>query len=174
MQLLYAAPFVLIAFLAFAVCALAPSVRRFALSALIAPLVFGFCSLAGWIAFALISGKLLKINLGPATGMHGLFEGLLFYMVPGIVASYLAVVIVQRLERFFLRTEKARIIALRIELTLVAFPFGFILTLEGVERWFSWLSPDSLVRDLGIALVGGILISSGVLFASRALQAGRT
>jgi hypothetical protein len=62
LQLLYAAPFFLIAFLAFTVCALVPSLRRFAVSALIAPLAFGFCSLAGWIAFALISGKLLKIN----------------------------------------------------------------------------------------------------------------
>jgi hypothetical protein len=173
LQLLYAAPFVLIAFLSFTVCTLTPSLRRFALSALVAPLAFGVCSLAGWIAFALISSKLLKINLGPAIGLHGLLEGLLFYAVPGIVASYVAVAIVRRLERLFLRTESARISALRIELALVAFSFGFILTLGGIERWFGWLSPDSWVRDLGIAVVGGILISSGVLFASHAIKSDR-
>ena len=169
MQLLYASPFFLIAFLAFTICALIPSLRRFAVSALIAPLTFGFCSLAGWIAFVLISSKLLKIDLGPAIGLHGLLEGFFFYVAPGIVASYMAITIVKRLERLFLRTESARISALRIELTLVAFPFGFILTLE-VERWVAGISTDSLARDLGIAFLGGILISTGVLYMSHVIK----
>jgi hypothetical protein len=170
MQIMYAAPFIFLALLGFVLCVIVAPLRRFALSALIAPVAFGICSIIGWIAFVLVAGDLLKINLGPATGIHGLIEGILFYVIPGLLGSSLAVVFIRSLEWLFLPTEQARKFALRVVISIVAFPFGFVFSSESIERWLVWASPASWWIWLPLGILGGVLISVVAYIATRWIQ----
>jgi len=51
-QIIYAAPFVLLSVVAFLACLAVPRLRRYALQALVAPVAFGACSI---VAFALLA-----------------------------------------------------------------------------------------------------------------------
>lgn len=106
MQIIYAAPFILLSLICFAVFTGVPSLRRLALPALVAPVAFGFCSLAAWIAFALIGGYVMHLHSNP--GFLLVIEGLLFYLLPGLIGAWLAIRAVQFLERRFLNTRHAK------------------------------------------------------------------
>ena len=95
MQLMYAAPFILLSLVAFGVFLAVPRLRRRALAALVAPVAFGFCALAGYISWLLISGFVLKLQLGPVEGLHGVFEVLFFFLLPGIAGAWLAVWLIE-------------------------------------------------------------------------------
>jgi len=61
MQIIDAAPFILLSLIAFGVFVVVPRLRRRAMSALVAPVAFGFCALAGYVSWVLICGFVLKI-----------------------------------------------------------------------------------------------------------------
>ena len=173
MQIIYAAPFVLLSLVGFLACLIFRPLRGFALSSLIAPVAFGVCSIVGWFTFAIIGGMVAKGGLGPATGIHGWIEGLIFYLLPGIMGSWFAVFVVTSLERAFLRTERSRREALRVQATVVAFPCGFVVTFAGIEQWRGFLAFVSPTIDFVGALVGGILISAFAFVATRRIILSR-
>jgi hypothetical protein len=119
LQIIYAAPFVFLSIVSFSICLAIRPLRRFAIPALIVPVTFGFFSILGWIAFVLIAGFVLKLHLGPATGIHGIAEGLLFYLVPGVLASWAAIVVARFVENRLLRTQFAKDLMLRIVVSAV-------------------------------------------------------
>lgn len=100
MQLIYAAPFVLISLIAFAVFGAVPKLRRRAIMALVAPTAFGFWALAGFITWVLISRFVLKIQLRPIEGLHGVFDVLFFFIAPGLLGSWMSVWIICKLIRY--------------------------------------------------------------------------
>jgi hypothetical protein len=148
LQIIYAAPFVFLSIVSFAICLAVPSLRRFALPALIVRVTFGFSSIVGWVAFALIADDVLKLHLGPATGVHGVVEGLLFYLLPGVVASWIAIATVRTLELRFLRTQFAKNLVLRLVISAVA---GFAGGILGLGVAVNWLPDGSLVATLAAA-----------------------
>ncbi len=84
---MYAAPFVLISLISCAVFLAIPRLRRYALAALVAPVTFGGCAAAGFIAWIVVCNFLLKIELKPMTGLRGALDGLLFFFAPGVLGS---------------------------------------------------------------------------------------
>ncbi len=157
MQIIYAAPFVLLSILAFFVCLAVPRFRRFASAAFAIPVTFGVCSIVGWIAFVLIAGYVLHLNLGPAIGFHGVVEGLLFYVLPGIIGALLAVKLIRIIERSFLNTQRARDLVIRV---IVATIMAFIGAVVALGLATSLLPVGSAVASLWIALLGSILTAA--------------
>jgi hypothetical protein len=104
LQIIYAAPFILLSLLCFGVFLAVPRFRRFALAALVAPVAFGFCAIVGYVAWVLVCNFLLKIQLRPVEGLHGVIEILLFFVTPGILGSWAAAWIVGRAVRFWKRS----------------------------------------------------------------------
>jgi hypothetical protein len=149
-QIIYAAPFILLSIISFAVCLAVRALRRFAIPALIAPVTFGFFSIFGWIAFALITERVLKLHLGPATGTHGIVEGLLFYIAPGGIAAWVTIVIERWVERRFLRTRFAKDLMLRLVVSVVA---GFAGGIVGFGVASNWLPSGYLFATLVAAVV---------------------
>lgn len=145
MPMIYAAPFIMLSLLSFATCLAIPSLRRISLPALVAPVSFGFFSITGWISFVLLSRFVLKLSLGPASGIHGIIEGTLFYLVPGILGSWAAVAITRTLERRLLKTRSARDTVLNSLVSLVIGAVGGLLGL----RYFG--SNTSIVVSFSIA-----------------------
>jgi hypothetical protein len=105
LQIIYAAPFVMLSLLSFIVFLVVPRLRRFALQALVAPVAFGFCAIAGYFAWVLVCDFLLKMQLRPVEGLRGVIEVLFFFITPGVIGSWAAVWIVGR----FIRLWKQRI-----------------------------------------------------------------
>jgi hypothetical protein len=175
MPILYATPFVLLSILSFSACAAVPNLRRFALSALVAPVVFGVSSLSGWIAFALAGDALFKESFGAmfSARLPMLIAGLLCYALPGLLGAGIAIFVVRSVEKRFLRTEYARNIALRMEITAVTFPCGFVITLVVIDGWFHWPSAWSFMLLLTGAFLGGAILSTCIYVATRGIGKSR-
>ena len=94
MQIIYAAPFVLLSLLSFGVFLVVPRLRRFAIAALVAPVAFGFCAIVGYVAWVLVCDFVLKIQLRPVEGLHGAIEILFFFIIPGVMGSWAAIWII--------------------------------------------------------------------------------
>jgi hypothetical protein len=154
LAIIYAAPFVLLSILSFSICLAVPSLRRFALPALIVPVTFGFCSIVSWVAFVLIAGDVLKLHLGPASGVHGVLEGLFFYCLPGVLASWVAIATMGFVQRRILRTKIAIDILLRLVISAVA---GFVGSIIGFGVAGNSLPHGSVVASLEIASVAATL-----------------
>ena len=167
MQIIYAAPFVFLSIVSFAICLATPTLRRFALPALIAPVTFGFFSIMGWLAFAIVAGNVLKLHLGPATGVHGVLEGLFFYCLPGVFASWIAVATVRFAERRFLRTQFAKNLVIRLVISAVAALAGGIFGL-GVAG--NLLPGESLVAALAAGFVTAGLTAVLAFLLTMAIQ----
>jgi hypothetical protein len=105
LQIIYAAPFVLLSLLCFGVFLAVPRLRHFAIAALVAPVAFGFCAIAGYITWVLVCDFVLKIQLGPVEGFHGVIEVLFFFITPGVMGSWAAVWIVGKALRLLKRTN---------------------------------------------------------------------
>src|SRR5437667_3225407 len=122
MQVIYAAPFILLSLVAF-VCSLA--IRRFrpyAFRALIAPVAFGFCSIVAMVLILLAShGLNLQFANAPLVGARGVFEGIAIYFFPGLVGAWIAVKIVRQVETRVLNTRGKRDLATRIITALIVF-----------------------------------------------------
>jgi len=84
---MYAAPFVLMSLLCFAVFLAIPKMRRFAVAALVAPVAFGGCAAAGFISWVLLYHFVLKIQPRPVTGLRWIFDVLAFFVAPGVLGS---------------------------------------------------------------------------------------
>lgn len=152
MQIIYALPFIFLSLLGFAVFVGVPALRRLALAALIAPVAFGFCSLAGWIGFALIDVFLLHLRSN-STGWLTL-EGLLFYLTPGMLGAWLAVRVVRFLESRFLTTRPAKEFLMRSVVSSIAGLVGFIVG--------AGISDDLLPQgSIYLSFIAG-LVSAGV------------
>jgi biotin transporter BioY len=105
-QVIYAAPFILIALVSYLICLAVPRFRGNALQALVAPVTFGFCSIVGMVVMVLLGNALserfhFNINPGPLVGMKGILIGFLIYFVPGILGAWLAVHLINKIERRF-------------------------------------------------------------------------
>ena len=99
MQIIYAAPFVLISLIGFVAFLLVPRLRPFALSALVAPVAFGVCALAGYVIWVLVCQFVLRIQLRPVEGIHGVFDVLFFFLTPGLLGAWAAVWIVSKIRQ---------------------------------------------------------------------------
>ena len=93
MQVIYALPFVLLSILSFLTCIAVPRLRRYRFQALVAPIAFGFCSIAAAGAIVLTSDH---FNLGLFTkewsGPRDAVPLLLIYFIPGLLGSWSAIV----------------------------------------------------------------------------------
>jgi hypothetical protein len=100
---MYAAPFVLMSVVCFAVFLAIPRVRRYAFAALVAPVAFGGCAAVGFITWVLVCDFLLKMQLRPITGLHGVLDGLAFFVAPGLLGASAAVWCVNQAVRLWWR-----------------------------------------------------------------------
>jgi GNAT superfamily N-acetyltransferase len=166
MQIIYAAPFILLSLICFFVCLAVPFLRRFAFRALVAPVAFGFCGIVGWIIFA-VAGFHLELALGPMTGIRLVFAALIFYVLPGSVGAWLAVLIVKKVEEIALKIPGAWQLALRVVVSLICFALASLIGLGFIGRW---LGPNSLTTELGLAVVFGALIGFAGYFLARTVQ----
>jgi hypothetical protein len=168
LQLMYAAPFILISVLSFGICLAIPPLRRFALPAIVAPVTFGFFSLATWIGTAIVGGEILKINQGPAVGIHGLAEGIMFYILPGLVSSCAAVAAVRWFERRFLKSRFATKLVFDLIISLIVGGLGAI---AGFSWSASWISDRSSLLRLAVAFAfAGLSAAITSLFTFLALR----
>jgi hypothetical protein len=126
-QIIYAAPFILLSIVCFAASLVVPSLRRFAVQALIAPIAFGFCSLAAWLISAFILWGLLRLKSNPSYLLP--VEGTFFYLLPGLLGAWLAVTIVRLIEQTFFNTSQARRLGLSVVMACIGGPLGFIVGL---------------------------------------------
>lgn len=149
MQIIYAAPFVLLSILSFVICLAIPKLRHFSLPALIAPVAFGVCSIVGWISFILISQFVFRISLGPAAGLGGVVEGLLFYLAPGLFGAWLAVKAVRALDQRLLTSTTARDVLLALAIGAVS---AGISGVTGLGLATAYMAPGSVVASWWIAL----------------------
>ncbi len=102
MQILYAAPFILISLIGFAVCIVAPQLRQYKFQVLVAPVAFGFCAIVGMGAIVLIGdlvGQVFHMPMfaEPASGAKGVLTFVLIFVAPGLIGSAAAVAIVNRI-----------------------------------------------------------------------------
>jgi hypothetical protein len=105
-QVIYAAPFILLCLVSYLVCLAVPRLRRHALQALVVPVAFGFCSIVGMVVIVLVGDTLTErfhfdVNPGPLVGMKGILIGFFIYFVPGILGAWLAVYLVNKIKRRF-------------------------------------------------------------------------
>jgi hypothetical protein len=99
MQIIYLGPFILLSFGGAAVCLAIPRWRRYALTAAVAPLAFGICSIVGLLVMVLAvdhSGLKFPVILGYLTA-------LVIYFLSGAVGTVLAASIVARVRGWFLK-----------------------------------------------------------------------
>jgi hypothetical protein len=159
MQIIYAAPFVFLSVLGFAICLAIPRLRRHALPALVVPVVFGGCSIVGWIAFILVSDSILKINLGATSGLPGVMEGLAFYIVPGLLGAWFATWLVRLSEQCLFASANARSLILAVAAAAVCAGIGGIAGLGLASRLLPVESgPAAIVRiGLGASLMSALV-----------------
>jgi hypothetical protein len=128
MQIIYAAPFILLSLVGFALSLAIPRLRPYAFRALVAPVAFGFCSIVAMVLILVGShGLNLQFANAPLTGARGLFEGIAIYLVPGLVGAWIAVEIVRQVEVRALKTRARREFATRTIVALIVFGPVFIL-----------------------------------------------
>jgi hypothetical protein len=88
MQIIYAAPFILLSISRFRTVACYSSITAYAFRTLAAPVAFGFCSIVAMVLILVAShGLNLQFANAPLTGARGLFEGIAIYFVPGLVGG---------------------------------------------------------------------------------------
>ncbi len=100
MQIIYAAPFILISIIAFAVFIAVPRLRRHAIAAAVAPAAFGFWALAGYVTWVLVCMFVLKVQLRPVEGLHGVLDVLFFFIMPGALGSWMSIWISGKVIRY--------------------------------------------------------------------------
>jgi len=102
MQIIYAAPFMLLSVLAFLVCVAVPRWRRYWFQALVAPVAFGFCSIVAAGAAALTSDYLkLGLFTKPWSGILSALPIISIYFLAGFVGSWCAIVAATKITAFW-------------------------------------------------------------------------
>jgi hypothetical protein len=98
-QIIYAAPFVLLSVAAFLCCVIVPRLREYALQAFVAPLAFGICSIIGFALIAL-GGAAVSERFGFAFPNWTVLAVCFFaYIVFGLTGAWLALRLVHRFGR---------------------------------------------------------------------------
>jgi hypothetical protein len=170
MQLIYAAPFILLSLVAF-LCSLAiPRFRPYALRALVAPVAFGFCSIVAMVSILLISDSFkLQFAKAPLMGARGVVEGIGIYVLPGLLGACIAVEIVKQIERRVLNSQSRRDRAIRAVTALIVFGPIFVLCTAIQFNLFS-KAEDWWPIVLGISLVVAVSAGAGAYLSVRVLQ----
>jgi hypothetical protein len=75
--------------IAFAVFIAVPRLPRHALAAVVAPAAFGFWALVGHVTWVLVCMFVLKVQLKPLEGLHGVLNVLFFFIMPGALGSWM-------------------------------------------------------------------------------------
>ncbi len=128
MQIIYAAPFILLSLIAFVLWLAIPRLRPYAFRALVAPGAFGFCSIVASMLILVAShGLNLQFANAPLAGARGLIEGIAIYFVPGLVGAWITVEIVRQVEVRALKTPTRREFATRTIIALIVFVPVFIV-----------------------------------------------
>lgn len=174
MQVIYAAPFILLSLIAFAVFLAVPRLRPYKFRALVAPVAFGFCSIVAMVLIAVSSQGLgLRFMNSPLAGLRGLALGIAIYFIPGLMGAWIAVEIVRQIEVRALKTQRERDFATRIIISLIIFVAAFIVCV-GVQ---SSLFPKAdewwpLCLALVAATLAAILSYLLVKVIQKRIQAG--
>src|SRR5580693_10293904 len=128
MQIIYAAPFILLSLIAFLVSLLVPKLRPYCFRALLAPVAFGFCSIVGtgMLSFALNSVHGNPLFNRPLTDAQSYILVSVFYFPPGLLGAWLAVIVVKRIEHRWLNNEPTRTLAVRAVAAAIVFPPVFV------------------------------------------------
>ena len=128
MQVIYAAPFILLSLVSFVCCLAIRRFRPYAFRALIAPVAFGFCSIVAMVLILLAShGLNLQFANAPLVGARGVFEGIGIYFFPGLVGAWIVVEIVRQIETRVLNTPVRRDLAVRIVTAAIVFVPAFVV-----------------------------------------------
>jgi hypothetical protein len=99
MQVIYAAPFILISVLAFGVCVVVPRFRHYAVQVLVAPVSFGICSIVAFAIVALTNAVITK-RLGIVIPNWAVVAGCIFaYFTVGLIGAWFAAWIAGRFLR---------------------------------------------------------------------------
>jgi hypothetical protein len=158
MLLFYAAPFVLLSFIAYGVCLSIPRLRPHALKALVAPVAFGVCSVIALAALALALDKVWP------SGNAGAVVGMLAYLLFGTVGAWLAMRTAGMLERRYLPTPDAHRVVFRLVMSLVAF---------GIVSFICFAIGVGLVLPIAES-TGLLLLIAGASFVIGVFAAGLT
>jgi hypothetical protein len=106
-QVIYAAPFILISVLAFGVCVIVPRFRRYAAQMLVAPVSFGVCSIVGFAIVALMNAVITE-RLGIVIPNWAVVAVCIFaYFTVGLVGAWFAVWFAGRFLRRIHAPKKA-------------------------------------------------------------------
>lgn len=148
MQIIYAAPFILLSLICFAAAVGVPSWRKFALPALFAPVAFGFCSLTGWMIFILVGESVLHLQFKSAILIT--IAAMLFYVLPGALGAWLSTRLVRLFERTYLSTRYAKDFAIRCVVSFIAAAVGLEIGVVAADTVFP---ADSVSFELTSACV---------------------
>ena len=91
MQILYAFPFIAASFLSFGICVAVPRLRRYAVAAIVAPVVFGVSSICCLLAFMMAFDAQYE-SFPRSIAIGG---PLLAYIGGGVIGAWLAVTATQ-------------------------------------------------------------------------------
>ena len=103
LSLVYAFPFILLSLVCCLCCLAIPSLRRYTLQAIVAPVAFGFCSILSFVlivvACNLIEDRFhIPLSPGPIVGINGWAFAGVSYFVPGLLGARLALALTKRLK----------------------------------------------------------------------------
>jgi hypothetical protein len=172
MQVIYAAPFILLSLFAFFVCLLVPSFRPYSFRAIVAPVVFGFCSLFGMVIGVLALHSIQKNPLfnRPLTDLQTYVMEALLYFPPGLIGAWIAVTIVKRVEERWLNTHSARAFAVRLVIALIVFPPAFLACFGLSDRGENHWALEHLSLSLPLAFLIAALAAASAYGISGLLQ----
>ena len=166
MQVIYAAPFILLSLISFVFSLAFSRLRPYAFRALVAPVAFGFCSIVAMVLILLASHGLgFRFDDSPLAGLTGFFVGVFIYFTPGLIGSWIAVEIVRQIEIRLLKGKRQRDLATRIIAALIVFGPSFIvctalqfkLFLRAEEFWFLCLMISFVLAGVTGALTCRLL-----------------
>ena len=160
MQVIYAAPFILLSLIAFVCCLVIRRLRPCAFRALVAPVAFGFCSIVS-MGLILLTAHVLGLQFAnyPLVGVRGLIEGMVIYFIPGLAGAWIAVEIVRQFETRVLNTQSRREFAIRAVVALMIFGPVFIV-LTGVQFKMFPRTEEWWPLCLALSALGGLLAST--------------
>ena len=168
MQIIYAAPVVLISLIAFACFLAIPRLRRFAFRALVAPIAFGFCSIVAMGLILVLAGG-LGIRFPPVAGPTGVLLFIGIYIIPGAIGAWIAVEIVRQVETRFLNTQSQRDFATRTIIALIIFGPAFVVS-TGVQFKLFPRTEEWWPICLGVSFIAAALAATATYLLVRALQ----
>jgi hypothetical protein len=168
MQIIYAAPFVLISLIAFACFLAIPRLRRFAFRALVAPVAFGFCSIVA-MGLTLVVADGLGLWVSPLVGPTGVLLGISIYFIPGAIGAWIAVEIVRQVETRLLNTQSRREFATRTIIALIIFGPAFIVS-TGIQFKLFPRAEEWWPICLGVSFIAAALAATATYLLTRALQ----